>query len=150
MVKNPPAKESLEVRKIPWRRKWQSTPIFFLGNPMDRGAWQATVQGVTKELDMSEGLKTKYSKLIIWIDSFNPHNKSLRVGQWMFPVLLFFCFLLVWLVGLAFAVVVAVFCFVLLHGTQNFSSLTRDWTCALCSGSTVLTTGLPGKSLSGC
>ena len=24
----------------------------FLGNPMDRGAWQATVQGITKELDM--------------------------------------------------------------------------------------------------
>ena len=23
-----------------------------LGNPMDRGAWQATVHGVTKELDM--------------------------------------------------------------------------------------------------
>ena len=25
---------------------------FCLGNPMDRGAWQATVQGVAKELDM--------------------------------------------------------------------------------------------------
>jgi len=24
-----------------------------LGNPMDRGAWQATVHGVTKELDMT-------------------------------------------------------------------------------------------------
>ena len=24
-----------------------------LGNPMDRGAWQATVYGVTKELDMT-------------------------------------------------------------------------------------------------
>ena len=23
-------------------------PIFFLGNPMDRGAWWATVHGVTK------------------------------------------------------------------------------------------------------
>ena len=28
--------------------KWQPTPVFFLGNPMDRGAWQATVHGVTK------------------------------------------------------------------------------------------------------
>jgi len=26
------------VRKIPWRRKCQSTPVFLLGNPMDRGA----------------------------------------------------------------------------------------------------------------
>ena len=25
---------------------------FCLGNPMDRGAWQATIHGVTKELDM--------------------------------------------------------------------------------------------------
>ena len=25
-----------------------------LGNPMDRGAWWATVQGVAKELDMTE------------------------------------------------------------------------------------------------
>ena len=24
-----------------------------LGNPMDRGAWQATIHGVTKELDMT-------------------------------------------------------------------------------------------------
>ena len=36
------------VRKIPWRRKWQPTPIFLPRNPMDRGAWQATVHGVTK------------------------------------------------------------------------------------------------------
>ena len=26
----------------------------YLGNPMDRGAWQATVHGITKELDMTE------------------------------------------------------------------------------------------------
>ena len=25
------------VRKIPWRRKWQPTPVFSLGNPMERG-----------------------------------------------------------------------------------------------------------------
>ena len=24
------------VRKIPWRSKWQSTPVFLLENPMDR------------------------------------------------------------------------------------------------------------------
>ena len=39
-----------EVRKIPWRRKWHPPPVFMTGvkNPMDRGAWQATVHGVTK------------------------------------------------------------------------------------------------------
>ena len=32
---------------LPWRGKWQPTPVF-LGNPMDRGAWQATIHGVTR------------------------------------------------------------------------------------------------------
>ena len=35
----------------------QATPVFFfffcLKNPMDRGAWQATVHGVAKELDLT-------------------------------------------------------------------------------------------------
>ena len=32
----------------PRRRKRQPTPVFCLGNPMDRGPWQATVHGVTR------------------------------------------------------------------------------------------------------
>ena len=32
---------------------WQSTPVFLLGKPMARGAWQATVHGVT-ESDTTE------------------------------------------------------------------------------------------------
>ena len=36
------------VGKIPWRRKWQPIPAFLLGNPTDRGAWWATVHGVTR------------------------------------------------------------------------------------------------------
>ena len=38
------------IGKIPWRRKWQPTPVF-LGKPMDRGAWWATAHGVIKESD---------------------------------------------------------------------------------------------------
>ena len=38
----------LWVRKIPWQRKWQPTPGFLPGNPMERGAYQATVHGVAK------------------------------------------------------------------------------------------------------
>ena len=30
-----------------WRRKWQLTSVSCLGNPMDRGAWWATVHGIT-------------------------------------------------------------------------------------------------------
>ena len=36
------------VGKIPWGRKWQPTLVFLHGDSMDRGAWQATVHGVTK------------------------------------------------------------------------------------------------------
>ena len=35
------------VRKIPWRRKWQPTPVFLPGKSC-RGTWQATLHGVTK------------------------------------------------------------------------------------------------------
>ena len=28
-------------------------PTFSMGNPMDRGAWEAIVHGVAKELDMT-------------------------------------------------------------------------------------------------
>ena len=36
------------VGKIPWRRKWQPLRYSCLENPMDGGAWQATVHGVIK------------------------------------------------------------------------------------------------------
>ena len=36
------------VGEIPGRRKWQPTPYSCLENPMDRGAWWATVHGVAK------------------------------------------------------------------------------------------------------
>ena len=36
------------VEKFPWRREWQPNPVSRLENSMDRGAWQAIVQGITK------------------------------------------------------------------------------------------------------
>ena len=41
------------VRKIPWRRKQQLLQYSWLENSMDRGDWQATVEG-SKELDKTE------------------------------------------------------------------------------------------------
>ena len=41
----------MQVQSLGWedqRRAWQPTPLFFLENPMDRGAWQPTVHGVAK------------------------------------------------------------------------------------------------------
>ena len=34
------------VGQIPWRRKWQPTPLLCLGKPMDRGTRQMKVHGV--------------------------------------------------------------------------------------------------------
>ena len=36
------------VRKIPWRRKCQPTPMFLPGDSMDKGAWKAIVHGIEK------------------------------------------------------------------------------------------------------
>ena len=52
VVKNPPANAGDRfdpwVRKMPWRRKWQPHQYCCLGNPMDRGDWQAIVYRVTE------------------------------------------------------------------------------------------------------
>ena len=50
------------VRRIPWRRKWQPTPVILPRKSMDRGAWQATVNGVAKELNTIEQLNKKVAK----------------------------------------------------------------------------------------
>ena len=51
-VKNLPATQETWVQslgwKILWRRKWLPTQYSCLENPMDRGAWQATVYGIAK------------------------------------------------------------------------------------------------------
>ena len=51
------------VGKMPWRRKWQPTPVFLPGKSVDRGAWRAIVHGVTKKSDTTEQLSTAHSML---------------------------------------------------------------------------------------
>ena len=52
LVKNLPAMQETRVQfrvgKIPWRRKWQATPVFLPGESHPRGDWQATVNGVAR------------------------------------------------------------------------------------------------------
>ena len=36
------------VRKVPWRKAWQPTPVFLPGNSRDRGAWQVAAHSVSK------------------------------------------------------------------------------------------------------
>ena len=45
-------------RKIPWRRKYNPLQYSYLENPMDRGAWWATVNGVAKESTWMKDLST--------------------------------------------------------------------------------------------
>jgi len=42
------------VGKIPWKRAWQSTPVFLLEGLMDRGACWATVHRVAKASNMTK------------------------------------------------------------------------------------------------
>ena len=53
MVKNLPAVEGIQVQSLDWEdspgdRNGYSLQSSCLENAMDRGAWQATVHGVTK------------------------------------------------------------------------------------------------------
>ena len=52
------------VRKIFWRREWEPTTVFCLGNPRDRGAWWATVHGISKELDTTQHINSKSDYII--------------------------------------------------------------------------------------
>ena len=46
-----------QAREDPWE-EGMATRYSYLRNPMGRGAWQATVCGVAKELDTSEHTHT--------------------------------------------------------------------------------------------
>ena len=50
VVKNLPANSGFDpwVRKIPWRKKRQPTPVFLPERFMGREAWRATVHGVAE------------------------------------------------------------------------------------------------------
>ena len=43
----------VDLQCCAWRRAWEPTPVFLPGESQDRGAWQATVQGVA-ESDTTE------------------------------------------------------------------------------------------------
>ena len=84
MVKNPPAAGDLGSIPGSGRSPGEENgpPLWYscLGNPMDRGAWQATVLEVSKELDTTEGL-TPTLLLITQRSQDGPHRPSLAVPR---------------------------------------------------------------------
>ena len=51
MVNNPPAKQETQVQSLGGEdllEKKTATPVFLLGESMDRGAWRVSVHGVAK------------------------------------------------------------------------------------------------------
>ena len=50
----------------------------FLGNPMDRGAWRATVDGVIKEWDRAEQLSTHTQKDTKWLCHYGEESRARR------------------------------------------------------------------------
>ena len=53
------------VRKIPWKREWQSTLVVSSGNLMDGGTWKATIHGVTNS-NMTEQLIHTHTYIYIY------------------------------------------------------------------------------------
>ena len=46
------------VGKIPWKRTWQATPSSCLGNPIERGAWQAIIHTAAQSWTQLKQLST--------------------------------------------------------------------------------------------
>ena len=91
VVKNPPASAG-DMGSIPWSRRspgeGNGNPLQYscLGNPTDRGAWWATVHGISKESGMTEWLNNiSYMRDHLRHLSCNPQICSLK------PDLLLLC-----------------------------------------------------------
>ena len=74
---SPPLHPSLSaILSSPLETKWQSTPVYRLENPMDRGAWKATVHGVAKSRtrlsDFTYSLTHLLTYLFFTLNIFSP------------------------------------------------------------------------------
>ena len=83
VVKNLPTVWKTEIsswdRKNLWKSEWQPTPVFLPKESMDREAWQVTVHGVAKSLDMTEAAQqasmyTYYYRRLLKKENFSKVN----------------------------------------------------------------------------
>ena len=61
------------VGRIPWRRAWQLTPVLLPGNPIDRGAWWATVHSVS-ESNMIKVSERTQKVFLLWEGNLKREN----------------------------------------------------------------------------
>ena len=75
--------------RSPGEGNWSPLQYSCLGNPMDRGAWQATVHGITKKLGTTQGLNKLFLRCGISSFSFSvlEINKFLHSGWARTPTL---------------------------------------------------------------
>ena len=69
------------IRKIPWRSKWQLTPLSCLENHMDRGAGWAIVHVIAKESDTD--LVTKQ-----WQQNYPRKSQNNNIPYWVLSLCL--------------------------------------------------------------
>ena len=90
MLKNLPVMQETLVQSLgredPLEKEMTTTPVFSLGNPMDRGAWQATVYGVCKELDVkheeNDGISCSNSTCMIRVLTHSVPGESSHSSLW--------------------------------------------------------------------
>ena len=90
LVKNPPANAGFNpwVGKIPWRRAWQPTPVFWPGESHGQRKWWATVHEVSKNRTRLKRLNarahTHIEIIIIYEVSLRPqtHRVQMAVQLW--------------------------------------------------------------------
>ena len=78
------------VRKIPWRRIWQPTPVFLPGESRDRAAWRATVHGSQKAGDDWSNLACTHAREVdkpfsidcMILRSMESKAENLQIGNW--------------------------------------------------------------------
>ena len=68
LTQNPLANGRKHTGKILWRSKWQPMPLFLPRESVDRGTWQAPVNGVTKSWTRLKEISTQYTRPLRKID----------------------------------------------------------------------------------
>ena len=75
VAKNPPANG-----KVPWRRKWQPTPVFLPGKSHGQRTLEHYNPWGCRELDMTEHSRMKVTTLLI---NWNQKDLGPRPGKWL-------------------------------------------------------------------